>query len=64
MIIFIYFLECNCSIMKFIIPVVFYEVTNVECVYWSNTTTEHAKTMYTHFKKGNNCINIVTLNVY
>jgi len=25
-------------IMSFIIPVVFYEITNVECVYLSNTT--------------------------
>jgi len=24
--------------MRFVIPVVFYEITNVECVYWSNTT--------------------------
>jgi len=25
-------------IMGFVIPVVFYEITNVECVYWCNTT--------------------------
>ena len=25
-------------IMRFVIPVVFYEITNVECVYWSDTT--------------------------
>jgi len=25
-------------IMRFVIPVVFYEITNVECVYSSNTT--------------------------
>jgi len=24
--------------MKFVIPVVLYEITNVQCVYWSNTT--------------------------
>ena len=26
------------GIMRFVIPVVFYEITNVECVYSSNTT--------------------------
>jgi len=26
------------SIMRFVIPVMFYEITNVECVYSSNTT--------------------------
>jgi hypothetical protein len=25
-------------IMRFVIPVAFYEITNVECVYWSDTT--------------------------
>ena len=25
------------TIMRFVIPVVLYEVTNVECVYWSDT---------------------------
>jgi len=25
-------------IMKFVIPVVFYEITKVECVYWFDTT--------------------------
>jgi len=25
-------------IMRFVVPVVFYEITNVECVYSSNTT--------------------------
>jgi len=25
--------------MRFVIPVVFYEITNVQCVYSSNTTT-------------------------
>ena len=24
-------------VMRFVIPVVLYEVTNVECVYWSDT---------------------------
>jgi len=24
-------------IMRFVIPVEFYEITNVQCVYWSNT---------------------------
>jgi len=24
--------------MRFVISVVFYEITNVECVYWSDTT--------------------------
>jgi len=26
------------GIMRFVIPIVFYEITNVECVYSSNTT--------------------------
>ena len=25
-------------IMRFVIPVVFCEITNVECMYWPNTT--------------------------
>jgi len=25
-------------IMRFVIPIVFYEITNVQCVYWSDTT--------------------------
>jgi len=25
-------------IIRFVTPVVFYEITNVECVYWSDTT--------------------------
>jgi hypothetical protein len=28
------------------------------------TTTEGAKKMYTHFKKGKNCIKIVIFNIY
>ena len=24
--------------MRFVIPVVYYGITNVECVYWSDTT--------------------------
>jgi len=26
------------TLMRFVIPIVFYEITNVQCVYWSNTT--------------------------
>jgi hypothetical protein len=26
------------QIMKFVSPLAFYEITNVQCVYWSNTT--------------------------
>jgi len=26
-----------CTFMKFVIPLIFYEINNVECVYWSNT---------------------------
>jgi len=25
------------TIMRFVVPVVFYEITNVQCVYWSDT---------------------------
>ena len=31
-------LEMDFVFMRFVIPVAFYEITNVECVYWSNTT--------------------------
>jgi len=30
-------------------PCVFYQITNVECVYWSNTTTFTARTDATYY---------------
>ena len=34
------------AIMRFVIPVVFYEITNIQCVYWSDTTLFIGKTKY------------------
>jgi hypothetical protein len=33
-----YYHQLRQQIIRFVIPVVFYEITNVECVYSSNTT--------------------------
>jgi len=34
--------------MRFVIPVVFYEITNVGCVYWSDTTIFIGRIYFLH----------------